>query len=313
MSARLIQVENWRDKLRSLHSTPIQHMLGAWLIGLRHMERRAMKRLATIFLSVLVFFSLFSAQPTPSYAESAEHGAQLTAQGETGVVATVKAERLNVRRAPRASGGSLGLLTRDSVVPLIGRNRVSTWLEAVTPFGVGWIDARWVSTNVSILNLPITDDQVLPFATVTTSALVFVRRGPAVEYAIVDRLRFGDEVDVIGLHSKNTHVEVVTPRGRTGWVVLEAVRVEGDLSELPFSDLTVTPLAKVNAFRLRVRQLPSESAPVIGTARLGVAYDIVGVSPDGAWLEITGDFGRGWVLRRFVIVIGNLEQFGLGH
>jgi len=48
MSARLIQVENWRDKLRSLRGTPIQHMLRAWLI-LRHTERRAMKRLATIF------------------------------------------------------------------------------------------------------------------------------------------------------------------------------------------------------------------------------------------------------------------------
>lgn len=34
---------------------------------------------------------------------------------------------------------------------------------------------------------------------------------------------------------------------------------------------------------------------------------------DGLWLEITGDFGRGWVARRFVIVIGNLGQFGLDH
>lgn len=270
-------------------------------------------RIAAIFLSILLIGGLLGVAPAPSYATAPEQAASLTAQGETGIVAVVKAERLNVRRAPRAKGASLGLLTRESSVPLIGRNRLATWLEAVTPFGIGWIDARWVSTNASILNLPITDDQVLPFATVTTSALVYVRRGPAVEYAIVDRLRIGDEVAVIGLHSKNTHVQIVTPRGREGWVVLEAVRVEGNLSELPFSDLTTTPLAKINTFRLRVRQLPRETSPVLGTARQGVAYDIVGVSPDGLWLEITGNFGRGWVLRGFVIVIGNLGQFGLDH
>ncbi|PJF35021.1 MAG: hypothetical protein CUN49_12685 [Candidatus Thermofonsia Clade 1 bacterium] len=272
-----------------------------------------MKRLAAILLSGAIFLGLLGAQPMPSYAISAEHQAALAAQSETGIVAIIRAERLNVRRAPRAKGGSLGLLRRDSVVPLIGRNRIGTWLEAITPFGIGWIDARWVSTNADISNLPIKDDQILPFATVATSALVYVRRGPAVEYAIVDRLRFGDEVDVVGLHSQNTHVEIITPRGRRGWVVTEAVRVEGDLSALPFSDLTVTPLAKINTFRLRVRQLPDPNAPVIGRANLGVSYDIIGVSPDGAWLEITGNFGRGWVLRRFVIVIGNLEQFGLTH
>lgn len=272
-----------------------------------------MKRLGILCLSVVLLGGLLGIQPTPSRAASSDQTAQLAAQGGTGIVATIKAERLNVRRVPRANGSILGVLTRESVVPLIGRDRVGAWLEAITPFGIGWINARWVSTNASILNLPITDDQVSPFATVITSAVVFVRRGPSVEYPIVDRLRIGDEVDVIGLHSRNTHVEIITPRGRTGWVALEAVRVEGDLSELPFSDLTVTPLAKVNTFRLRVRQLPSQTAPVIGRARLGVAYDIVGVTSDGLWLEITGDFGRGWVARRFVIVIGNLGQFGLDH
>ncbi|MDW8300401.1 MAG: SH3 domain-containing protein [Anaerolineae bacterium] len=272
-----------------------------------------MKRLIVVFMSVVFIGSLLGAQPTPSYAAPAGQASQLALQTETGIVATVKAERLNVRRAPRAGGGSLGFLTRNSVVPLIGRDRVGAWLQAVTPFGIGWISARWVSTNVSIVNLPVTEDQILPFATVITSAVVFVRRGPAVEYAIVDRLRFGDEVDVVGLHSKNTHVEVITPRGRRGWVVAQAVRTEGDLSQLPFSDLTVTPLAKVNTFRLRVRQQPSDIAPVIGVARLGISYDIVGVTPDGLWLQITGDFGRGWVARRFVTVIGNLGQFGLSH
>ncbi|MFQ3535627.1 MAG: SH3 domain-containing protein [Aggregatilineales bacterium] len=272
-----------------------------------------MKRLMIIGLSLALLGGLLLGQSVASRAESVDQAGQLLAQGETGIVATVKAERLNVRRAPRARGGTLGVLMRESVVPLIGRDRVGAWLEAVTPFGIGWINARWVSTNVSILNLPITEDRTLPFATVITSATVFVRRGPAVEYAIVDRLRIGDEVEVIGLHSRNTHVEVVTPRGRVGWVVLEAVRVEGDLSELHFSDLTVTPLAKINTFRLRVRQQPSQTAPVIGRARLGLAYDIVGVSPDGLWLQITGDFGRGWVARRFVIVIGSLGQFGLDH
>jgi uncharacterized protein YgiM (DUF1202 family) len=237
---------------------------------------------------------------------SGHFAAPAAAQGESGIQAEVRIDRLNVRRVPRAAGSILGVLVEGDVVPLVGRNELATWLEAVTPFGTGWIDARYVRTNSSIVALPVTTDFIPPFATVTTSAPIIIRSGPLDAYPVVQRVRFGTEMDVIGLHSQNTHVQVIAPNGQVGWASLRVVVVTGDLSALRFTDLEVLPLARVNTFRLRVRAAPDLAAEVIGTARLGQLYTITALDETQLWGQISGKFGTGWVLLGLTEVIGTL-------
>jgi uncharacterized protein YgiM (DUF1202 family) len=230
--------------------------------------------------------------------------APASAQTGSGFIATVKVDRLNVRRGPRAKGAVLGELTRESTVELIGRNRVSSWVEAITPFGIGWIDARFISVNKSIVGLPVSLG--LPFATVVDAVTVFARRGPDENYAIVARYTRGAELDVIGLHTNNTHVEVETPKG-AAWLPIKSVVVEGDISLLEDTDIYVLPLAKINAYRVNVRAEPSERSRIIGKVGLAEAYEISAYNAKAGWAKIRGPFGTGWVAIRFIRVIGDLE------
>lgn len=265
-----------------------------------------MKRLLAGLLIGLMLCGLalpFVAQALPTQPPS---GASLD-ESSTGIVATIKIARLNVRRVPRAVGSILGTLTFDQQVPLVGRNEIATWLEAETAFGRGWIDARYVRTNASILRLPITTDQIPPFATVTTAKAVIVRAGPFDEYPIVQKVPIRTEMDVIGLHNRNTHVQVITPNGGIGWVDLKVVIVNGDLSGLRYTNLDVLPLAKINTFRLRVHAAPDVAATVLGTVRLGQLYTMTALDVTEQWVRISTKFGEGWVLLGYVKVVGPLD------
>jgi uncharacterized protein YgiM (DUF1202 family) len=225
------------------------------------------------------------------------------AQESGGIIATVKVERLNVRRIPRLTGSVLGVLTLNVQVPLVGRTLIGDWLEAQTAFGAGWIDARYVRTNITILALPVTEGLISPFATVVSSVPVLVRTGPFPEYPIVITVYAGTELDVVGLHSKNTYVQVETPNG-VGWIPVKTVRTVGNLRGLPVTDHTVLPLAKINGFRV------STDAPVVATARLGQLYTIIARDETWTWFQIQGRFGTGWVQAPLVVVIGYLDALG---
>lgn len=264
-----------------------------------------LKRIIAAFCLSLVLLTSSFTLPVQAVQVALETGPGVQQGGAQLVFATIKVKLLYVRRIPRTSGSILGALAFNDQVKLIGRNVVSTWLEAETPFGVGWIDARFVSTNLSILVLPVTDGSIPPFATVVTSPRVVARAGPADEYAVVGVFRFGTELDVIGLHSQNTYVQVMTPNG-PGWIELKLVRVTGDLSLTPYTDKLVLPLAKINAYRVHVHALPTTDSAVFGYAKLGVIYTIVGQSEDGFWLKIKSGDKFGWIYRPLVIVIGYL-------
>lgn len=265
-----------------------------------------MKRLITGLLPVIIVLALLapaamtiSASPAPSrptWGESQTGGA---------IIATIKADRLNVRRIPDTTGSVLGILTRDQQVRAVGRDKVSSWLEVVTPFGQGWISARYVSTNDTILKLPVTESLIPPFATVTTSPSVLVRAGPQREYPTVANVSLGTELDVIGLHRDNTYVQVETDDG-VGWVSLQVVAVTGNVNALRATDREAPAMAQINAYRVRVRTAPNTSAPVIARVRLGERYFIVDQDELGNWYLITGEFGQGWISAAHVLVIGYL-------
>lgn len=265
-----------------------------------------MNPLKKLFTPLIIALCILALPMTAQALTAQPPGEAETAQA-SGVIATIKVQRLNVRRIPSERGSIRGILGLNATVPLIGRTLIADWVEAQTPFGRGWLDARFISTNISIVTLPVTEALIPPFATVVVSTPAVVRRGPYDDYPIIGRFPIGTELDVIGLHRNNTHVQVVTPSGAVGWASLKSVRVTGDVASLPVTDRLVPPLAKVNNYRVRVRTEPNLTAPVLGLIRLGRVYDIVGQTPDASWLQIRSPFGLGWVETSLVQVIGFLQ------
>ncbi|MDI9548292.1 MAG: SH3 domain-containing protein [Chloroflexota bacterium] len=69
--------------------------------------------------------------------------------------------------------------------------------------------------------------------------------------------------------------------------------------------------ATVNTRSLRVRQGPGESFEQIGSIREGETYDVLGMSSDGAWIQVAVEElegGSGWVSTELVILEGDITN-----
>jgi uncharacterized protein YgiM (DUF1202 family) len=69
--------------------------------------------------------------------------------------------------------------------------------------------------------------------------------------------------------------------------------------------------ATVSARSLRVRAEPSPSGEVVGGIREGEVYDVVGLSSDGEWIQLSipdVEGGSGWVSANFVSVQGAITE-----
>lgn len=69
--------------------------------------------------------------------------------------------------------------------------------------------------------------------------------------------------------------------------------------------------ATITADSLRVRETPSDDAEVVAGVRGGETYDVIGISSDGAWIQIEIDrspSGTGWVSANFVTLEGDITN-----
>lgn len=222
---------------------------------------------------------------------------------QNGLTGTVLTNTLKLRRAPRYRNTDLGTLGIREQIRVIGRTARADWVQAETRLGIGWLDLRYVSFDGQTLSLPITEDTVPPFAIVADGVGVTVRAGPSEAFPSIGKFNLNNELDIIGLHTANTYVQVRTNKG-IGWVKLNAVRVVGSLTGLRDTDRDVQPYVRVNVYRVNVRVAPNENAAELLTAKSGDLFLAEGRSADGAWLRIKLPTGSAWLIASAVELIG---------
>ncbi len=87
--------------------------------------------------------------------------------------------------------------------------------------------------------------------------------------------------------------------------------VEEEVAQ-PEAVIDVEPAkATVNTRSLRVRQGPSEASEQIGSIKEGETYDVLGMSSDGAWIQVAVEEiegGSGWVSTELVILEGDITN-----
>jgi uncharacterized protein YgiM (DUF1202 family) len=253
------------------------------------------------FIYCFALLALISlALPLPTQAESTI--ADTTKLEQAGVSATIKIANLNVRRAPRTTASVIGKLKLDEVVPVVGRDRLGSWIEILSPFGKGWINTQYILLTDDLLKLPITN--VAPHIIVIANPYAHVRTGPFRSYPILTRIPYGADLDIVGRHSQDTMVQVLLDDGTVGWVDSELVQIVGDLTYIPFTDRTVLSLGEIISYRVRVRSAPNPNGTVIATVGLGEKYTIQGISANGWYFLISGPFGTGWVFSDYLRVLG---------
>jgi len=104
-------------------------------------------------------------------------------------------QKLNVRSGPGSSYDSLGILPKDSLVWLIGRNPSASWLLINYPGaegGKGWIVANFVQTD-NVLALPLVDasGEIIEETSSTQATSVYSTPTPNLAPAFQD----GDSTD----------------------------------------------------------------------------------------------------------------------
>jgi len=226
------------------------------------------------------------------------HAASLTA--------TVAVDLLNVRRAPGLNYQVLGTLLRGAQITAVGRDSSATWIEAATPFGDGWLSTQFISlTNGTLADLPVTDQAIIPFATVSAFLGVLVHGGPSLDYPAIGVLFFGSTVTIIGHDDKSTWLEVQANNG-TGWIESQYVNIVGNVSFAPNTASSAPATAKNVNYRLIVRSAPDANSAVIGVLSYNEYVRIVGVNARQTWWQVQGAFGTGWVSAQYVSAFGNL-------
>jgi len=250
-----------------------------------------MKRLALILVIAGLILVSFIASANVSAVEPATQ------------TVTVIVAQLNVRRVPESRSTLITVLSKDDRVDAQGRDRTGTWVKVKTSNGLGWVRTAYVITSGQLLALPIV--AIPAFGIINANPVASVRLGPFPAYPVVKQLPYLTDVDVIGLHSKNTAIEIKTLDGVTGWVDKDLVTVGGNVDVVPDTDRQAPPAAKINAYRVKVRAAPDATADVVTTVQLGQYYLIIGTDQTTRWIKIAiPGGGAGWMPARLATIIG---------
>jgi uncharacterized protein YraI len=162
----------------------------------------------------------------------------------TGPALTVTgAFRLNVRDVPSVTGSQvLTRINRNETYPIVGRNADSQWYQINVNGVVGWVSARFVTTQ-NAGSVPVVSStgsgqgggSVSTVLQVTaTPYTVNIRQGPGTQFARLARLPAGRTAALVGRIANNTWFQV-NYNGIVGWVSAEFVVLTpgADLNSVP--------------------------------------------------------------------------------
>ncbi|MCS7220336.1 MAG: SH3 domain-containing protein [Anaerolineae bacterium] len=193
-----------------------------------------------------------------------------------GFVATLQAD---LKAAPRPDAATVARVQGGQSLDMVGRSDPPGWILVIYPpdsEGRAWIavDQLRIYSNLELLPIVKADAAILvqatPTATVTITAamapvaaralptmpagalsarvtadILNVRAGPGTNYAILGKLRGGDQVQITGRNEAGTWLQVVysATASKPGWISAVYAEVSGDLTKAPVATTTAQPLA----------------------------------------------------------------------
>jgi uncharacterized protein YraI len=186
----------------------------------------------------------YSSSDSGSYTLSIESDAYTTANNSTNhILGVIDTGRLNIRSGPGINYTQVSRISYGDIVRVIGRDTIGRWVEIEAPsVGVrGWVNSRYVRINEDILTLPVNFDMPsssspASFAGTVITAEVSsdelnIRSGPGTDNSILNTLRRGDRVVLIGRNGSASWVQV--SGYNNGWVNSQFLTFGEDLMTLP--------------------------------------------------------------------------------
>jgi uncharacterized protein YraI len=144
-----------------------------------------------------------------------------------------------------------------------------------------------------------------------------VRAGPGSAFPVLAMVKHDDKLNLTGRTSDSAWLQVCCYKNVPGWISASLVTPSGKVGSLPVppsATPTVTaPLAsgtpRAVARRIvNVRAGPGAGYPLLGSAKAGQGFDIVGKNQGGAWWQVCcigAAKQKGWLAGSLVTVSGN--------
>jgi N-acetylmuramoyl-L-alanine amidase len=253
------------------------------------------------FVIILIVVALLFALVVPA-----------AAQNGNGVI--TNASRVNLRTGPGAGFPVITVLSSGQLVYVASRNADGSWLQVqvVGTGTLGWVNARYVYTNVNVGGIGVSQPTGAQNA-VTSTDYLNIRNGPGANFDTVGRLAYGQAVNVIGRNADSSWVQITVPGGVTGWVSSRYVSASVAVGNLPITSNTgVFPTYPqpvpttgqtgiITAVNLNVRYGPGTWFGAFDRLHRGEGVSLVGRSGNSGWLLVQMANGAtGWVSTGFV-------------
>ena len=213
------------------------------------------------------------------------------AEIKEGSTAYVTADKLNIRSGPGTNYNKRGSLTQGYKVEVLEMD--GDWAKIAE----GWVSAKYLNITGPAA--------VSKGSKVRVSAsTLYVRQGPGTQYARVDQLRKGAEVEVL-------EVDKGWGRIKNGWISLNYVTVVGSSGKEEILPGTGSGLGKGDVVYITADKLNIRSGP-------GTNYNKRGSLTNGykvTLLEVDGNWGRieeGWISLNYVRKGGSSSGISAG-
>ncbi|NOZ29457.1 MAG: SH3 domain-containing protein [Chloroflexi bacterium] len=184
--------------------------------------------------------------------------------------------RTELKAAPRPDAETVAQVRGGQVLEMVGRSDPPTWVLVIYPpdsDGRAWIPVDQLRIYNDIMLLPVMGEAAAVLITPTpsetpgvstpeaeqpvttppptgliariTADVLNVRAGPGTNYAIVSKLRDGDQVQITGRNEDGTWLQIIYDEATEarGWIFAEYAEVNGDPMEAPVATTTAQPAA----------------------------------------------------------------------
>lgn len=261
------------------------------------------KKLMTVLVAAMVFFSVFSVL-------SIGGDSRVYATGETGVVT---ASKLNIRSGAGTNYSKIGSLAKGKTFTVLGSAKDKsgvTWYKIKYNSKNGYVSSKYVNikkpTVTSISNLKGTVN--------TKKDPLIVRSGPGSSYNKLGSMAKGKTFNITGKSTDSSGVTWyrLTFNGKTGYVsslYVKTSSTSSGSSGSSSSDVTGSKgTVSTKSDPLIVRSGPGSKYSKIGSMAKGKTFTITGQTTDSlgvVWYKLTYNGKTGYVSSAYVKVTGS--------
>ena len=213
----------------------------------------------------------------------------------------VTADWLRLREGPGMTYKTLGYLARNSIVQ--SDEESDTWLHVVNSDGqTGWSSSKHLQ-RVDTSHPQPPAEGIGSFS--VRGGALNMRHGPGKNYGIVGALFQDQIVEGVAQTLDGQWTQVRTTEGQLGWSSTKYLARSVAATPPPGTELEMVVTAEV----LNVRSRPGANFAVIGALHRGDVVTVINVSPDWAWMQVSGP-GGGWCAAKYLLERDMLEVSG---